>query len=182
MSPKMNTNGEKIKEFKEILNPKENSFAEYTVTGSWKDNMTIDVQTHDIMFADKVIKHQHLFKVDEPEELLGTGTAPTAQDYLMAGLAGSMLTTFATEASVRGVSISSLCLEIKGKLDLKAIHGIKRKVNPGFEKLEYRFVVESKASSTTIYEIANHVIFYSPIYATISKGETEIVRRVEIVC
>lgn len=154
---------------------------EYKVIGTWGGNKLIDVRTNDIIIGDKVIRHLHSFRIDELEQLSGEGTAPTAQDYLFAGLAGSMLTAFVTEASVRGISIVSLSLEIRGKLDLKAVQGLKRKADPGFEKLEYRFIVESKAPNTTIYEIANHVIFYSPVYATISKGNTEILRTVEIV-
>ncbi|MEE9364567.1 MAG: OsmC family protein [Cellulophaga sp.] len=105
---------------------------------------------------------------------------PTAEDYLLGGLAGSMLTTFITEASIRSLEINSLSLEIDGKLCLQAIHGVKKKSNSGFEKLEYKFYIDSKAEISILYEIADHVIFYSPIYATISRGSVELIRDFEI--
>jgi len=83
---------------------------------NWDGGFGLDVHTTEIEQLDQVMKRRFTIRGDHPPELLGQNTGPTAVETLLAALGACMAGTFAAQATMRGIKIDSLEIDLQGKL------------------------------------------------------------------
>ncbi|WP_109852398.1 OsmC family protein [Aquimarina sp. AU58] len=138
------------------------------IKATWLGGTKVGVETNALQLGDEKIPHSFSFVIDEPEQLLGEHSSPTPQDYLLGGLSGCMMVTFVAMASIKGIELEGVSLEIKSSLDLQGFLGINETSPVGFDTVEYCFTVEGNGTEQDFKEIADQVIQFSPNYATVS--------------
>ncbi|QIX28752.1 OsmC family protein [Nocardioides sp. JQ2195] len=106
---------------------------------------------------------------DEPEALLGTDHAPNPGEYVLQALAGCYAATFAAQATVRGIELETLRLEMETDFDLQGFLGIDQRVRPGAQAI--RVVVHATASNASgedLQALVEAVEAHSPIRDTLA--------------
>lgn len=106
---------------------------------------------------------------DEPEALLGTDHAPNPGEYVLQALAGCYAATFAAQATVRGIELATLRLDMETDFDLQGFLGLDPQVRPGAQGI--RVVVHAtsnNASDEELQGLVDAVEAHSPIRDTLA--------------
>lgn len=106
---------------------------------------------------------------DEPAALLGTDNAASPGEYVLQALAGCYAVTFATQATVRGIELSSLKLEMETDFDLQGFLNLDDSVRPGAQEIRVNVHAASpNATAEQLQELTDSVQKRSPIRDTLA--------------
>jgi uncharacterized OsmC-like protein len=106
---------------------------------------------------------------DEPEVLGGTNTAPNPVEQLLGALGSCLAIGYTANASVRGIQIEELRLELEGHIDLPVFLGL-REGHAGYPDIAVRVFLKADAPQQTLEELHQHVLRTSPVGQTIEKA------------
>jgi len=106
---------------------------------------------------------------DEPATLGGTNTAPNPVEQLLGALGSCLVIGYAANASVAGVELKDLRIEIEGDLDLHTFLGL-GDGNAGFSAIRARVHVESDADDEAVEALHRKVVSTSPVGHTLSSS------------
>ena len=107
---------------------------------------------------------------DEPVALGGTDTAPNPVEQLLAALGNCLAVGYAANASVAGVEIKSLRVELEGDLDLHTFLGLDPQGNAGYSAIRAKVELDSDAPAGVIEALHRTVIGTSPVGHTLSRA------------
>jgi uncharacterized OsmC-like protein len=127
-------------------------------TGQTRSETTIEGYT---LGGDHI---ERRFKIiaDEPNELLGTNTAPSPQELLMSAVNACMVVGYVSQAAVRGINLESCRIETQGELDLRGLLGLDDTVPPGNRRITYRVFIKGDGTREQYEEIHAAVQATSP--------------------
>jgi uncharacterized OsmC-like protein len=137
-------------------------------TLNWDSGFGLDIKTNEIEQLGQVMKRSFTIRGDHPQELLGNNTGPTAVETLMAALGSCMGGNFALQATVRGVKIDALKVDLESVIDLNGMFGLKD-IRPGISDVKLSFHVKSDADNDTLQEILDAAQSLSPVFDSVSK-------------
>ncbi len=106
---------------------------------------------------------------DEPVALGGTDRAPNPVEQLLASLGNCLAVGYAANASVAGIALHDLRIELSGDVDLHAFLGL-RDGHAGFDRIRVSVHVESDASEEALEALHAKVIGSSPVGHTLSRA------------
>jgi uncharacterized OsmC-like protein len=106
---------------------------------------------------------------DEPSALGGSNTAPNPVEQLLAALGNCLAVGYAANASVAGIQIRSLRIELEGAIDMHAFLGLGGE-NAGYESIRATVHLESDASAEQLKLLHEKVVGSSPVGHTLSRG------------
>jgi uncharacterized OsmC-like protein len=106
---------------------------------------------------------------DEPAGLGGSNTAPNPVEQLLAALGNCLAVGYAANATVAGIQIRSLRIELEGAIDLRAFLGLGGE-NAGYESIRATVDLESDASPEQLKQLHEKVVGSSPVGHTLSRG------------
>lgn len=109
------------------------------------------------------------FPTDEPEGLGGTDTAPNPVEQLIGALGSCLAIGYAANATIAGVRLDDLRIEIEGDLNLTTFLGI-APGNAGYETLRATVHIESDADERILKDLHDKVLATSPVGHTLSNG------------
>lgn len=124
------------------------------------------------------VRHHPPVVVDEPESLGGHDVAPNPVEYVLAALGSCLTVGYAAGASVRGIELRSLEIEIEGVLDLRVFLGLVDG-HAGYERIEVTTRVESDASAEELEALHQAVVATSPVGHTLQKPVELVTRLVK---
>lgn len=107
---------------------------------------------------------------DEPAGLGGTDTAPNPVEQLLGALGNCLAVGYAANASVAGIEIRSLEIEVTGDIDLHTFLGLDDRGHAGFQTIEARVRLESDASPEAIEALHAKVTATSPVGHTLGRS------------
>jgi len=107
------------------------------------------------------------FATDEPEGLGGTNTAPNPVEQLLGALGSCLAIGYAANASVAGIRIEDLRIDIEGELNLETFLGL-RPGNAGYETLRATVHITTDADDDAVVELHDKVVATSPVGHTLS--------------
>lgn len=111
----------------------------------------------------------YVLESDEPAALLGTDKAASPGEYVLQALAGCYAVTYATNAAIRGIELSSLKLEMQTDFDLQGFLNLDDSVRPGAQEIRINVHAESpNASAEQLQELTDAVQKRSPIRDTLA--------------
>jgi uncharacterized OsmC-like protein len=106
---------------------------------------------------------------DEPEVLGGTNTAPNPVEQLLGALGSCLAIGYTANASLRGIQIEELRIELEGHIDLPVFLGL-REGHAGYPDIALRVYLKADAPQETVEELHQQVLRTSPVGHTIEKA------------
>jgi uncharacterized OsmC-like protein len=119
--------------------------------------------------SDVYIRDFPPIRMDEPPGLTGTNTAPNMVEYTIGALGACWITGFAANASARGINIEDLEIELQGEIDLRGFFGLSDQVNPGYDAVKARVLIQADAPKEKLQELYQDVLRTSPVGSTLSR-------------
>lgn len=113
--------------------------------------------------------------VDEPEPLCGTNTAPNPADMVLEAYGACLTIGCVMNATVRGIKIEELKIDVEGEIDLPGFLGLEPPANlnmdklPGFKTVTANVQVKANADEKALQDLFKHVVSTSPIGITLSR-------------
>lgn len=118
----------------------------------------------------KVHTRNHTFLVGQPADFSPKVDAPSAMDYLLASLAGSLTVGFKAQASKKNVIIDNDELTLRGSLENVLYHlGIEEAGSPKIDKITGTYYISSPDEEDLLNEIWENTLKRSPIYQTLKQ-------------
>lgn len=106
---------------------------------------------------------------DEPEVLGGNNTAPNPVEQLLGALGSCLAIGYTANASLRGIQIQELRIELEGHIDLPVFLGL-REGHAGYPDIALSIYLKADAPQETLEELHRQVLRTSPVGQTIEKA------------
>ncbi len=106
---------------------------------------------------------------DEPKGLGGTNTAPNPVEQLLGALGSCLAIGYTANASVRGIQIEELRIELEGHIDLPVFLGL-HEGHAGYSDVAIKVYLKADAPQETLEELHQQVLKTSPVGQTIEKA------------
>ena len=136
----------------------------FRVKTEWKGQTRSESTVESYTLAGEVVPRSFTIVSDEPQELLGTNSAPNPQELLMSAVNACMMVGYVAQASVRGIRLDDCRIETEGELDLRGFLGMDEKVPPGYRRINYTVFLKGDGTRAQFEEIHQAVIATSPNY------------------
>jgi uncharacterized OsmC-like protein len=107
---------------------------------------------------------------DEPEALGGTDTAPNPVEQLLSALGNCLAVGYAANATIAGIEIEDLTIELEGDLDLHTFLGLNPEGNAGYDSIRVSVDLKSDATPEQLAAIHDKVISTSPVGHTLGRS------------
>ena len=137
-----------------------------SASNRWVDGTRCRTRIDGYRLGGKEQAHQQVFMVesDEPPGLLGEDRAPGATEALLYALASCLSTTLIFHATLRGIQVEELELDLEGDLDLRGLLGVTDKVRNGFDTIRLTFRITADTTVEMMQELCRLGQQYSPVY------------------
>ena len=106
---------------------------------------------------------------DEPDQLGGTNTGPNPVEQVLGALGNCLAVGYAANATVAGITISDLVINVEGDLDLHTFLGL-TDGNAGFGNIAVKVKLDSDASPEALQALHEKVISTSPVGHTLNRA------------
>jgi uncharacterized OsmC-like protein/TusA-related sulfurtransferase len=112
------------------------------------------------------------FSVDvgQPASFQEKDEHPSAVEYLLAALAGSLSTAFATECAKDGLEVDDIEIAVKGKLENVLAHLGVEQGDPSFRSIELKCFASTLDDAEKVRAAWQRTLARSPLVQTISKA------------
>ncbi len=154
----------------EVTNNPESAMIDYKVNLEWQGGTKSKVTTKGITLGDQMLERNFSYVVDEPPQLLGEDTNPTPQEYLLGGMGSCMIVGYAVGASVMGIKLEKLEIDIEAGLNLRGFLEVDPTAPIGFKDVKYTIRVKGDGTKEQFEKIHQKVIDYSPNRANITNA------------
>lgn len=141
----------------------------FQVSSRWAGQCRSEHQVAGFRQAGEWIERPFTIAADEPEELLGTNSAPNPQELLMSALNACMIVGYVAGASVNGIELESVEIETHGELDVRGFFGLSGEVPAGMPQIDYTVRIKGKGSAAQFEEIHRQVMATSPNFYHLSR-------------
>ncbi|MBI3988261.1 MAG: OsmC family protein [candidate division NC10 bacterium] len=112
----------------------------------------------------KAFVRNHAFLVGQPASFAASDEAPSAVEYLLAGLGGCLAVGFQIRASRRGIRVEAVEVSLKGAIDnILVFLGMAEEGHPGFSRIEGSLYVKADADEAALREIWCETLARSPV-------------------
>lgn len=109
------------------------------------------------------IERRHVVDADEPVQILGGDSAPNPQELLFSAIGSCLTAVYAVHASLLGIELRSLVVELGGTLDMRGVLCV-ADVPTGFPEVNCRVFVDADATPEAIRDLHARVLKASPNY------------------
>lgn len=106
---------------------------------------------------------------DEPAGLGGGDTAPNPVEQLLSALGNCLAVGYAANASVAGIRLDELTVDLKGDIDLHVFLGL-AEGHAGFDSITAKVTISSPASRAELEALHAKVIASSPVGHTLTSA------------
>ncbi|HEX8641090.1 MAG TPA: OsmC family protein [Allosphingosinicella sp.] len=138
--------------------------AGFRVKTQWKGQTRSESTVESFTCAGEPIPRNFTIAADEPEQLLGTDTAPNPQELLLSAVNACMMVGYVAQAAARGITLTDCRIETEGELDLRGFLGLGDEVPAGYRRINYTVHLEGDGTPEQYDEIHRAVIATSPNY------------------
>lgn len=156
----------------EVKQNSESAMIDYKVNLQWQGGTKSKVTTKGIQLGDQSLERNFSFIIDEPKQILGENTNPTPQEYLLGGMGACMVVGYSVGASVMGITLDKLEIDLEAGLDLRGFLEVNPEAPVGFKDVKYTIRVKGNGTKEQYEKIHQTVIKASPNRATIADAIT----------
>jgi len=107
--------------------------------------------------------------IDEPPGLLGEDTAPNPSEAVLAALGSCLSVGIHANATMRGITLTKLELELAGDINITGVWGIgdMSEKRLGFTDIRVKVDISGNASREELEDVVAHSNFWSPVANTL---------------
>jgi uncharacterized OsmC-like protein len=134
----------------------------FQVSSRWAGQCRSEHQVTGYSRGGEWIERAFTIAADEPEELLGTNSAPNPQELLLSALNACMLVGYVAGASVKGIELDLVEIDTHGELDVRGFFGLSDQVPAGMPQIDYTVRIKGQGSRADFEEIHAQVMATSP--------------------
>jgi uncharacterized OsmC-like protein len=142
---------------------------DYRVTTEWKGQTRSETRVESCTIAGEVQPRSFTIVADEPLELMGTNSAPSPQELLMAAVNSCMVVGYVCQAAVRGISLEECRIQTESELDLRGFLEIDEKVPVGNRRLNYTVWLDGDGTRAQYEAMHEAVMAVSPNYFNLAQ-------------
>ena len=106
---------------------------------------------------------------DEPSALGGTDNGPNPVEQILAAYGNCLAVGYAANATVAGIEINDLSIELEGDLDLHTFLGLKEG-HAGYDSITVKVNIDSNASAEDLQTLHDKVSNTSPVGHTLGQA------------
>ena len=106
---------------------------------------------------------------DEPTSLGGSDSAPNPVEQLLAALGNCLAVGYAANATVAGIEIKDLSIDLEGDIDLHTFLGLANG-NAGYSGIRVKVNLDADATPEQLAELHTKVTGTSPVGHTLSRA------------
>ena len=136
----------------------------FRVTTRWQGQARSESTVESFSCAGDKVERRFTIQADEPRELLGSDTAPSPQELLLAAVNACMVVGYVAQAAIRGVILRDCRIETEGELDLRGFLGLDDDVPAGHRRINYLVYLDGDGTPDQYQEIHQAVMATSPAY------------------
>ena len=136
----------------------------FRVTTRWQGQARSESTVESFSCAGDKVERRFTIQADEPRELLGSDTAPSPQELLLAAVNACMVVGYVAQAAIRGVTLRDCRIETEGELDLRGFLGLDDDVPAGHRRINYLVYLDGDGTPDQYQEIHQAVMATSPAY------------------
>lgn len=109
----------------------------------------------------------HSIHFDQPGDIQADDTAPTPHEYLLSAVAGCLVAGVVMHATVQGIQLRSLDIEVSGTFDnVLKWAGLDDSGTPGYRAIEVRASISGNAADDVLRDIWDRTLAGSPVAQT----------------
>jgi len=136
----------------------------------WQNGTRGQVRTLPLQFGPHQVSRDFSWVVDEPRQLGGGNHGPSPQEFLLSGVAACIMVGFAVGASVMGVQLESLRVEVQAELDLAGFLGITGASTVPLKSIRYQIMVAGDGTPEQFETLRREAETHSPNAMTVARG------------
>lgn len=110
--------------------------------------------------------------IDEPPELGGENAGMNPVELVLGALGTCQEIMYSAYASVMGIPLNSVKVDVKGYLDLHGLFGMNENIPAGYDNIRYETYIDSPADADAIRKLAETVESHCPVLDTICRAVT----------
>jgi len=110
--------------------------------------------------------------IDDRPELGGKNAGPNPVELLLVALGTCQEIMYSAYASVMGIHLDSVKVDLKGDIDLNGMLGLDENTPAGFTKITFKTNIESNADEETLMNLIEAVEKHCPVMDTILREIT----------
>ena len=141
----------------------------FRVTTAWQGGTRSEARVQDWSLGGQTLPRDYTIAADEPQELLGTASAPNPQELLMAALNGCMAVGYVALSTIQGIELESLEIETTGGVDLRGFLGLDPTVPIGNPEIHYTVRIKGNGTPEQFEEIHQMVQATSPNFWNLTR-------------
>ena len=108
-------------------------------------------------------------RADESTWLAGTDTGPNAVEHLLGAFGACLAVGYAANATVRGIRMNALEINLRGEIDLPVFLGLAGG-NAGYDRIHVEVRLDADAPQEQLEDLHRHVLATSPVGSTLANS------------
>jgi uncharacterized OsmC-like protein len=154
----------------EIRDDAAQGLARYGVALRWLSGTRAQVQTLPATIGRQRVAREFSWQVDEPRQLGGSNHAPNPQELLLSGLGACLMVGFAVGATVQGIQLSTLEVEVQATLDLAGFLDLRPGAPVPMTGIEYTMRVAGDGTREQYEQLRLQAEAHSPNAMSLKQG------------
>lgn len=110
------------------------------------------------------------YTIDEPPDIGGGDAGPNPVELMCLALGTCQEIMYAAYASVMGIQLDELKVDVKGYLDFRGLLGMDENTPSGFTKVQYVTTIKSPADDAALQQLVDTVESHCPVYDTLTRA------------
>lgn len=154
----------------EIAQHPEQGMAEYGVRLQWLSGTRSQATSLPMMIGDQRVNRDFQWLIDEPKQLGGSNHGPNPQEYLLSGFGSCLMVAFLVGASVMGIQLSTLSVEVHSTLDLAGFLDVRSDASVPLQGIRYVIHVTGDGTAEQFETLRQQAQAHSPNAMSLARG------------
>lgn len=144
--------------------------AGYGVAVRWLSGTRSEARALPMVVGNQAVNRDFNWVIDEPKQLGGTNYGPNPQEYLLSGLGACLMVGFVVGASVMGIQLSQLEVEVRSELDLAGFLAVREGADVALSGIRYTFRVAGDGTQEQFNILREQAVAHSPNAMSLAHG------------
>lgn len=154
----------------EVRDNPDEAQARYGVHLEWLTGTRSRVRTLPMQLGGHRLSRDFSWIIDEPRPLLGCDQGPNPQEFMLSAVGSCMMVAYSVGASVMGIQLEQLEIQVHGELDLRGFLGVDDEVPVGFREIRYEVTLSGDGTLEQFHYLHEQVAKRSPNRMTVAGG------------